>query len=266
MIDFEFSYYSFCDFIIDLLFIITVILLLLYILKYYFNFHFIIKKDNFNLINFIKQKKINDLNDDIYELKNDIEEDINELKFKQNKIDSLNNKNKYFYELKDDIYELKKDINDDINELKFKQNILNLINNNNIENFEENKNNENKNNENKNKNNYIERNDNEKNKKRYFLNDNIFLNDFITSKDNQVKPSTLMIDQLIDNNLLRYYSYVYPTPINDNKFIKKGYNDDDYEPPYNKYSLNPFKYEHDDLSAGLAKEADKIVLESKNSI
>ena len=74
-----------------------------------------------------------------------------------------------------------------------------------------------------------------------------------------------MIDQLLDKNLQRYYRYVYPRPIDDSNFIKKGYNDDDYEYPYNKYSLKPLEYINDDLSAGLAKEADKIVLESKNN-
>lgn len=111
---------------------------------------------------------------------------------------------------------------------------------------------------------YILRNDDEKIKKRYFLKDNTFLNDYTATKKDGVKPSYLMIDQLLDKDLQRYYRYVYPKPINDEYYIKKGYNDDDYSETFCKYNLHPLEYINDDLSAGLSKEADRIVLESKN--
>ena len=169
------------DIIINILFIMTILLFFMYILRYYFNLHFIIKLNN------------------------------NE-HFKENKKDKENKENK-------------KDKKEE----------------------------------------YIKTNDNKEIEKRYYLKDNTFLNDYTTNKKDAIKTSKLMINQLINKDLERYYRYIYPQPINDEKYLKKGYNDDDYEYPYNKYSLNPLEYKNDDLSAGLAKEADKIVLESKNN-
>ena len=131
------------------------------------------------------------------------------------------------------------------------------------ENYENIKEEDNNKGENNKKEKYIEKNDGEQIKKRYYLKDNTFLNDYTSNKKDSVKPSILMIDQLLSKDLQRYYRYVYPQPINDEYYIKKGYNDDNYNETNCKYNLHPLEYINDDLSAGLSKEADKIVLNSK---
>ena len=98
-------------------------------------------------------------------------------------------------------------------------------------------------------NNVIEKNNNEFIKKRYSLRNNTFL----------------MLNQLINKDFQRFYRYVYPSPINDDYYIKNAYNNDNYNEIYTKYDIHPLDYINDDLSNGLSKEADKIVLNSKNN-
>lgn len=95
----------------------------------------------------------------------------------------------------------------------------------------------------------IKRNDGEQFKRRYYLNDNNMLNQRVATDNDELKPSYLMIDQLLDDNLNRYYRYISPKPIKDT-FMKKGYNEDEYGINC-KYSLNPLEYVNDDLSKSI---------------
>ena len=74
-----------------------------------------------------------------------------------------------------------------------------------------------------------------------------------------------MLNQLINKDFQRFYRYVYPSPINDDYYIKNAYNNDNYNEIYTKYDIHPLDYINDDLSNGLSKDADKIVLNSKNN-
>lgn len=201
---FDFETNDCYDFIINILFIVTILLLMMYILRYYCNLHFVIKLNKENFEEKVKDKK--------EESKKEKDKEKVEDKKEEDKTENI-----------------KMEEGDIITDNK------------------------------------VMKNDGEKVDKRYYLKDNVFLNDYTATKKDEIKPSTLMIDQLLDKNLQRYYRYVYPRPINDSNFIKKGYNTDDYEPPFNKYSLNPLEYINDDLSAGLAKEADKIILDKKEN-
>ena len=98
-------------------------------------------------------------------------------------------------------------------------------------------------------NDYITRNNDELIVKRKYNNYNVMLNEPV----GRLKQSKLMIDQLIDKNLERYYAYVKPIAIEDKQ--KEAYNAntfclkcDSRDSDYSNYFFNdPLEYQNDKL-------------------
>ena len=98
-------------------------------------------------------------------------------------------------------------------------------------------------------NDYITRNNDELIVKRKYNNYNVMLNEPV----GRLKQSKLMIDQLIDKNLERYYAYVKPIAIEDKQ--KEAYNAnvfclkcDSKDSDYSNYFFNdPLEYQNDKL-------------------
>lgn len=98
-------------------------------------------------------------------------------------------------------------------------------------------------------NDYITRNNDELIVKRKYNNYNVMLNEPV----GRLKQSKLMIDQLIDKNLERYYTYVKPIAIEDKQ--KEAYNAntfclkcDSRDSDYSNYFFNdPLEYQNDKL-------------------
>ena len=98
-------------------------------------------------------------------------------------------------------------------------------------------------------NDYITRNNDELIVKRKYNNYNVMLNEPV----GRLKQSKLMIDQLVDKNLERYYAYVKPIAIEDKQ--KEAYNAntfclkcDSRDSEYSNYFFNdPLEYQNDKL-------------------
>lgn len=98
-------------------------------------------------------------------------------------------------------------------------------------------------------NDYITRNNDELIVKRKYNNYNVMLNEPV----GRLKQSKLMIDQLVDKNLERYYAYVKPIAIEDKQ--KEAYNAntfclkcDSRDSDYSNYFFNdPLEYQNDKL-------------------
>lgn len=229
------------DFILYIFLTILIIILFLFILKYKYHWVFklnIGKSEGFDnekekIINEVVKNvehKIDEVNNNDNNNNDNIDNDIN------NKIKKENNEMNEKETKKKEEGENKKENN----EKEDKQTIEELINQKVKEKIEElQKQNE-----------IIERNNGEKIIKKHYYPYNVMLNEPI----GRLKQSKLMIDQLVNKNLERYYSYVkpityddkeYKNPFNANTFcIRCDSKDQEYS---SYFYADPLEYENDKL-------------------
>lgn len=237
------------NYVLYIILFILLIIVLLFVLKYKFNWSFkisigrkdaeIIKSDEVNNSN---KNESNNTNEDKTKInEKDKQEIINEVvKNVENKIENFRSINEEEIESKSEIID--KEGNKPINDV----NNSNQISSDSLDKLIESKINQKINEK---INDYITRNNDELIVKRKYNNYNVMLNEPVS----RLKQSKLMIDQLIDKNLERYYAYVKPIAIEDKQ--KEAYNAnifclkcDSRDSDYSNYFFNdPLEYQNDKL-------------------
>ena len=233
------------NYVLYIILFILLIIVLLFVLKYKFNWSFkisigrkdaeVIKSDEVNNSNVTESK------DNVTKIdEKDKQEIIDEVvKNVENKIENFRSINEEEIESKSETIDKESKLINDVNnssqissdsldkliESKINQKINEKIND------------------------YITRNNDELIVKRKYNNYNVMLNEPV----GRLKQSKLMIDQLIDKNLERYYAYVKPIAIEDKQ--KEAYNAntfclkcDSRDSEYSNYFFNdPLEYQNDKL-------------------
>lgn len=233
------------NYVLYIILFILLIIVLLFVLKYKFNWSFKIsigRKD----AEVIKSDEVN--NSNVTESKDNVTK-IDE-KDKQEIIDevvkNVENKIENFRSINEEEIESKSETIDKENKLINDVNNSNQISSDSLDKLIESKINQKINEK---INDYITRNNDELIVKRKYNNYNVMLNEPV----GRLKQSKLMIDQLIDKNLERYYAYVKPIAIEDKQ--KEAYNAntfclkcDSRDSDYSNYFFNdPLEYQNDKL-------------------
>ena len=233
------------NYVLYIILFILLIIVLLFVLKYKFNWSFKIsigKKD----AEVIKSDEVN--NSNVTESKDNVTK-IDE-KDKQEIIDevvkNVENKIENFRSINEEEIESKSETIDKESKLINDVNNSNQISSDSLDKLIESKINQKINEK---INDYITRNNDELIVKRKYNNYNVMLNEPV----GRLKQSKLMIDQLIDKNLERYYAYVKPIAIEDKQ--KEAYNAntfclkcDSRDSDYSNYFFNdPLEYQNDKL-------------------
>ena len=234
------------NYVLYIILFILLIIVLLFVLKYKFNWSFkisigrkdaeVIKSDEVNNSN------KNELNDNATKIdEKDKQEIIDKVvKNVENKIENFRIITKEETESKSELID--KEGNKPINDV----NNSNQISSDSLDKLIESKINQKINEK---INDYITRNNDELIVKRKYNNYNVMLNEPV----GRLKQSKLMIDQLVDKNLERYYAYVKPIAIEDKQ--KEAYNAntfclkcDSRDSDYSNYFFNdPLEYQNDKL-------------------
>ena len=233
------------NYVLYIILFILLIIVLLFVLKYKFNWSFkisigrkdaeVIKSDEVNNSNVTESK------DNVTKIdEKDKQEIIDEVvKNVENKIENFRSINEEEIESKSETIDKESKLIDDVNN-------SNQISSDSLDKLIESKINQKINEK---INDYITRNNDELIVKRKYNNYNVMLNEPV----GRLKQSKLMIDQLIDKNLERYYAYVKPIAIEDKQ--KEAYNAntfclkcDSRDSEYSNYFFNdPLEYQNDKL-------------------
>ena len=233
------------NYVLYIILFILLIIVLLFVLKYKFNWSFkisigrkdaeVIKSDEVNNSNVTESK------DNVTKIdEKDKQEIIDEVvKNVENKIENFRSINEEEIESKSETIDKESKLINDVNN-------SNQISSNSLDKLIESKINQKINEK---INDYITRNNDELIVKRKYNNYNVMLNEPV----GRLKQSKLMIDQLIDKNLERYYAYVKPIAIEDKQ--KEAYNAntfclkcDSRDSDYSNYFFNdPLEYQNDKL-------------------
>lgn len=233
------------NYVLYIILFILLIIVLLFVLKYKFNWSFkisigrkdaeVIKSDEVNNSN------KNESNDNTTKIdEKDKQEIIDEVvKNVENKIENFRSINEEEIESKSETIDKESKLINDVNN-------SNQISSDSLDKLIESKINQKINEK---INDYITRNNDELIVKRKYNNYNVMLNEPV----GRLKQSKLMIDQLIDKNLERYYAYVKPIAIEDKQ--KEAYNAntfclkcDSRDSDYSNYFFNdPLEYQNDKL-------------------
>ena len=233
------------NYVLYIILFILLIIVLLFVLKYKFNWSFkisigrkdaeVIKSDEVNNSNVTESK------DNVTKIdEKDKQEIIDEVvKNVENKIENFRSINEEEIESKSETIDKESKLINDVNN-------SNQISNDSLDKLIESKINQKINEK---INDYITRNNDELIVKRKYNNYNVMLNEPV----GRLKQSKLMIDQLIDKNLERYYAYVKPIAIEDKQ--KEAYNAntfclkcDSRDSDYSNYFFNdPLEYQNDKL-------------------
>ena len=233
------------NYVLYIILFILLIIVLLFVLKYKFNWSFkisigrkdaeVIKSDEVNNSNVTESK------DNVTKIdEKDKQEIIDEVvKNVENKIENFRSINEEEIESKSETIDKESKIINDVNN-------SNQISSDSLDKLIESKINQKINEK---INDYITRNNDELIVKRKYNNYNVMLNEPV----GRLKQSKLMIDQLIDKNLERYYAYVKPIAIEDKQ--KEAYNAntfclkcDSRDSEYSNYFFNdPLEYQNDKL-------------------
>ena len=229
------------NYVLYIILFILLIIVLLFVLKYKFNWSFkisigrkdaeVIKSDEVNNSNVTESK------DNVTKIdEKDKQEIIDEVvKNVENKIENFRSINEEEIESKSETIDKESKLINDVNN-------SNQISSDSLDKLIESK-------INQKINDYITRNNDELIVKRKYNNYNVMLNEPV----GRLKQSKLMIDQLIDKNLERYYAYVKPIAIEDKQ--KEAYNAntfclkcDSRDSDYSNYFFNdPLEYQNDKL-------------------
>ena len=233
------------NYVLYIILFILLIIVLLFVLKYKFNWSFkisigrkdaeVIKSDEVNNSNVTESK------DNVTKIdEKDKQEIIDEVvKNVENKIENFRSINEEEIESKSKTIDKESKLINDVNN-------SNQISSDSLDKLIESKINQKINEK---INDYITRNNDELIVKRKYNNYNVMLNEPV----GRLKQSKLMIDQLIDKNLERYYAYVKPIAIEDKQ--KEAYNAntfclkcDSRDSDYSNYFFNdPLEYQNDKL-------------------
>lgn len=233
------------NYVLYIILFILLIIVLLFVLKYKFNWSFkisigrkdaeVIKSDEVNNSNVTESK------DNVTKIdEKDKQEIIDEVvKNVENKIENFRSINEEETESKSETIDKESKLINDVNN-------SNQISSDSLDKLIESKINQKINEK---INDYITRNNDELIVKRKYNNYNVMLNEPV----GRLKQSKLMIDQLIDKNLERYYAYVKPIAIEDKQ--KEAYNAntfclkcDSRDSDYSNYFFNdPLEYQNDKL-------------------
>lgn len=233
------------NYVLYIILFILLIIVLLFVLKYKFNWSFkisigrkdaeVIKSDEVNNSNVTESK------DNVTKIdEKDKQEIIDEVvKNVENKIENFRSINEEETESKSETINKESKLINDVNN-------SNQISSDSLDKLIESKINQKINEK---INDYITRNNDELIVKRKYNNYNVMLNEPV----GRLKQSKLMIDQLIDKNLERYYAYVKPIAIEDKQ--KEAYNAntfclkcDSRDSDYSNYFFNdPLEYQNDKL-------------------
>ena len=233
------------NYVLYIILFILLIIVLLFVLKYKFNWSFkisigrkdaeVIKSDEVNNSNVTESK------DNVTKIdEKDKQEIIDEVvKNVENKIENFRSINEEEIESKSESIDKESKLINDVNN-------SNQISSDSLDKLIESKINQKINEK---INDYITRNNDELIVKRKYNNYNVMLNEPV----GRLKQSKLMIDQLVDKNLERYYAYVKPIAIEDKQ--KEAYNAntfclkcDSRDSDYSNYFFNdPLEYQNDKL-------------------
>lgn len=233
------------NYVLYIILFILLIIVLLFVLKYKFNWSFkisigrkdaeVIKSDEVNNSNVTESK------DNVTKIdEKDKQEIIDEVvKNVENKIENFRSINEEEIESKSETIDKESKLINDVNN-------SNQISSDSLDKLIESKINQKINEK---INDYITRNNDELIVKRKYNNYNVMLNEPV----GRLKQSKLMIDQLVDKNLERYYAYVKPIAIEDKQ--KEAYNAntfclkcDSRDSDYSNYFFNdPLEYQNDKL-------------------
>lgn len=233
------------NYVLYIILFILLIIVLLFVLKYKFNWSFkisigrkdaeVIKSDEVNNSNVTESK------DNVTKIdEKDKQEIIDEVvKNVENKIENFRSINEEEIEGKSETIDKESKLINDVNN-------SNQLSSDSLDKLIESKINQKINEK---INDYITRNNDELIVKRKYNNYNVMLNEPV----GRLKQSKLMIDQLIDKNLERYYAYVKPIAIEDKQ--KEAYNAntfclkcDSRDSDYSNYFFNdPLEYQNDKL-------------------
>lgn len=224
------------NYVLYIILFILLIIVLLFVLKYKFNWSFkisigrkdaeIIKSEEVNNTTKIDEKDKQKIIDEVVKnVENKIENfrSINEEEI-ESKSETIDKESKLINDVNNPS-QISSDSLDKLIESKINQKINEKIND------------------------YITRNNDELIVKRKYNNYNVMLNEPV----GRLKQSKLMIDQLVDKNLERYYAYVKPIAIEDKQ--KEAYNAntfclkcDSRDSDYSNYFFNdPLEYQNDKL-------------------
>ena len=224
------------NYVLYIILFILLIIVLLFVLKYKFNWSFkisigrkdaeVIKSEEVNNTTKIDEKDKQKIIDEVVKnVENKIENfrSINEEE-KESKSETIDKESKLINDVNNPS-QISSDSLDKLIESKINQKINEKIND------------------------YITRNNDELIVKRKYNNYNVMLNEPV----GRLKQSKLMIDQLVDKNLERYYAYVKPIAIEDKQ--KEAYNAntfclkcDSRDSEYSNYFFNdPLEYQNDKL-------------------
>ena len=224
------------NYVLYIILFILLIIVLLFVLKYKFNWSFkisigrkdaeVIKSEEVNNTTKIDEKDKQKIIDEVVKnVENKIENfrSINEEE-KESKSETIDKESKLINDVNNS-NQISSDSLDKLIESKINQKINEKIND------------------------YITRNNDELIVKRKYNNYNVMLNEPV----GRLKQSKLMIDQLVDKNLERYYAYVKPIAIEDKQ--KEAYNAntfclkcDSRDSDYSNYFFNdPLEYQNDKL-------------------
>lgn len=224
------------NYVLYIILFILLIIVLLFVLKYKFNWSFkisigrkdaeVIKSEEVNNTTKIDEKDKQKIIDEVVKnVENKIENfrSINEEEI-ESKSETIDKESKLINDVNNPS-QISSDSLDKLIESKINQKINEKIND------------------------YITRNNDELIVKRKYNNYNVMLNEPV----GRLKQSKLMIDQLVDKNLERYYAYVKPIAIEDKQ--KEAYNAntfclkcDSRDSDYSNYFFNdPLEYQNDKL-------------------
>ena len=232
------------NYVLYIILFILLIIVLLFVLKYKFNWSFkisigrkdaeVIKSDEVN-------SNVTESKDNVTKIdEKDKQEIIDEVvKNVENKIENFRSINEEEIESKSESIDKESKLINDVNN-------SNQISSDSLDKLIESKINQKINEK---INDYITRNNDELIVKRKYNNYNVMLNEPV----GRLKQSKLMIDQLVDKNLERYYAYVKPIAIEDKQ--KEAYNAntfclkcDSRDSEYSNYFFNdPLEYQNDKL-------------------
>ena len=232
------------NYVLYIILFILLIIVLLFVLKYKFNWSFKIsigRKDAEIIKSEVDNSSVTESNDNTTKIdEKDKQEIIDEVvKNVENKIENFRSINEEEIESKSETIDKESKLINDVNN-------SNQISSDSLDKLIESKINQKINEK---INDYITRNNDELIVKRKYNNYNVMLNEPV----GRLKQSKLMIDQLIDKNLERYYAYVKPIAIEDKQ--KEAYNAntfclkcDSRDSDYSNYFFNdPLEYQNDKL-------------------
>ena len=232
------------NYVLYIILFILLIIVLLFVLKYKFNWSFKIsigRKDAEVIKSEVNNSKVTESKDNVTKIdEKDKQEIIDEVvKNVENKIENFRSINEEEIESKSETIDKESKLINDVNN-------SNQISSDSLDKLIESKINQKINEK---INDYITRNNDELIVKRKYNNYNVMLNEPV----GRLKQSKLMIDQLIDKNLERYYAYVKPIAIEDKQ--KEAYNAntfclkcDSRDSEYSNYFFNdPLEYQNDKL-------------------